>query len=60
LKAETPTDIDGYISQFAADVQAVLKKVREAIRSPVPDAKEIISYLIPAFKPHDSLVYLAA
>jgi uncharacterized protein YdhG (YjbR/CyaY superfamily) len=53
-------DIDGYISQFPADVQAILEKVRATIRQAAPDAKEVISYQIPAFKQHGSLVYFAA
>ena len=53
-------DIDGYISQFPADVQAVLEKVRKTIRHAAPDAKEIISYQMPAFKQHGILVYFAA
>ena len=59
-KAKKPTDIDGYISQFPADVQAILEKVREAIRSAAPDAKETISYQMPAFRQHGILVYFAA
>ena len=35
-KAPQPTDIDGYITQFPADVRAVLQDVREAIRRAVP------------------------
>lgn len=41
---------DEYIATFAADVQAVLRKVQQAIRKAVPDADEVISYQIPAFK----------
>ena len=59
-KAQKPTDIDGYISQFPADVQAVLQDVREAIRQAAPEAKETISYMMPAFKQHGILVYFAA
>jgi uncharacterized protein YdhG (YjbR/CyaY superfamily) len=33
-------DIDGYISHFPADVQAILEKVRATIRQVAPDAKE--------------------
>lgn len=55
-----PTDIDGYIAQFPADVQAVLQEVRETIGSAAPDAKEVISYQMPAFRQHGILVYFAA
>ena len=41
---------DEYIKTFPADKQAVLKQVREAIRKAVPDAEEVISYQIPAFR----------
>jgi uncharacterized protein YdhG (YjbR/CyaY superfamily) len=53
-------DIDGYISQFPADVQAALQEVRETIRRAAPDAKETISYRMPAFRQHGILVYFAA
>lgn len=58
---EKPTngDIDAYISQFPADIQAILKKVRATIRQAVPEAKELISYQMPAFKQHGILVYFA-
>lgn len=41
---------DEYIKTFPADKQAILKQVREAIRKAVPDAEEVISYQIPAFR----------
>jgi len=53
-------NIDGYIAQFPADVQAILAKVRATIRHAAPDAKEKISYQMPAFKQHGILVYFAA
>lgn len=54
------TNIDGYISQFPADVQEILEQVRETIRHAAPDAKEKISYQMPTFKQHGILVYFAA
>ena len=59
-KAKKPADIDGYISQFSADVRAVLRDVREAIRRAAPEAEETISYQMPAFRQHGILVYFAA
>ena len=59
-KPQKPSDIDAYISQFPDDVQAVLAKVRATIRRAAPDAKEVISYQMPAFKQHGILVYFAA
>src|SRR6516165_6625985 len=59
-KPKRAKDIDGYISQFPADVQAILQKVRSTISRAAPEAKETISYLMPAFKLHGILVYFAA
>jgi len=59
-KTQKPQDIDGYFSKFPADVQAILEQVRATIRRAAPDAKEIISYQMPAFKQHGILVYFAA
>ncbi len=59
-KPQKPQDIDGYISQFPADMRAILEKVRATIRHAAPDAKEVISYQMPAFKQHEILVYFAA
>lgn len=42
--------IDAYLSDQSSEVQAVLGKVRAAIRKAVPKATECISYQIPAFK----------
>ncbi|HKQ23279.1 MAG TPA: DUF1801 domain-containing protein [Burkholderiales bacterium] len=56
----TPKTIDEYISGFPPDVQAVLQKVRQIVRSAAPDAQEAISYQIPAFKLDGVLVYFAA
>jgi uncharacterized protein YdhG (YjbR/CyaY superfamily) len=52
--------IDVYISQFPAQVQQVLQKVRQTIRSAAPEATEVISYRMPAFRQHGILIYFAA
>lgn len=59
-KTQKPADIDGYISQFPAEVQASLERIRETIRQAAPDAKEVISYQMPAFRQYGILVYFAA
>src|SRR5271166_3598508 len=56
----TPNDIDAYILRFPTDVQQILRKVRETIRTAAPEAKEVISYQMPAFRQHGILVYFAA
>ena len=42
--------VDAYIASHAKDVQAVLHRVRSTIRKAMPDAEEVISYQIPAYK----------
>jgi uncharacterized protein YdhG (YjbR/CyaY superfamily) len=59
-KPATPTTIDEYTSAHSPDVQAILQKIRQIVRSVAPDAEETISYKIPAFKLHGVLVYFAA
>ena len=59
-KAQGPKDIDQYIATFPPDVQIVLEKVRQTIRDAAPEAKEVISYRMPAFKQGGILVYFAA
>jgi uncharacterized protein YdhG (YjbR/CyaY superfamily) len=59
-KAQKPRDIDGYISRFPAEIQAILEKVRATIRHAAPEAMETISYMMPSFKQHGILVHFAA
>jgi uncharacterized protein YdhG (YjbR/CyaY superfamily) len=42
--------VDEYIATHPQDVQAILQRVRRAIRRAVPGAEESISYQIPAYK----------
>jgi uncharacterized protein YdhG (YjbR/CyaY superfamily) len=53
-------DIDEYIAQFPADVRAILQQIRETIRAAAPEATEVISYQMPAFRQHGILVFFAA
>ncbi|MVN20667.1 iron chaperone [Mucilaginibacter arboris] len=53
-------DIGSYIESFPKDVQEILEQLRLTIRKAAPDAKETISYGMPAFKLNGSLVYFAA
>lgn len=56
----TPRNIDEYIASFSPDVQAILQKIRFTIRQAAPEARETISYKIPAFRLDGILVYFAA
>lgn len=60
--ATTPTknQIDAYITQFSPDVQEILQKIRTIARKSAPEAEEIISYRMPAFRMNGILIYFAA
>ncbi|WP_459476932.1 iron chaperone [Clostridium saccharoperbutylacetonicum] len=56
----TYQSIDEYILQFSPDIQDILKMLRKVIKEAAPDAEEKISWGMPAFAYHGSLVYFAA
>lgn len=56
----TPLNVDEYVATFAPEIQAVLQQVRQVVRGAAPDAKEVISYQMPALKQNGILVYFAA
>ena len=53
------TDVDEYISGFPPTTQTKLQQLRETIRNAAPDADEVISYAMPAYKLNGMLVYFA-
>lgn len=55
-----PANVDKYIATFPPEVRAVLQRVRQVVREAAPDAQEVISYRMPAFKLSGILVYFAA
>jgi uncharacterized protein YdhG (YjbR/CyaY superfamily) len=55
-----PKTVDEYIEGFPEDVQVKLKKMRATILAAAPEAEETISYQIPTFKLHGTLVSFAA
>ena len=55
-----PSDIDEYISGFPRATQKLLIQLRAAIKSTAPEAVEVISYGMPAFKLNGMLVWFAA
>jgi uncharacterized protein YdhG (YjbR/CyaY superfamily) len=54
-----PKDVDSYIASFPRDHKALLKKVQRTIRAAAPEASEVISYNIPAYRQNGMLVYFA-
>lgn len=56
-----PTTVDAYLAGVSEPARGTLNKIRTAIRSAVPpEATEIISYKIPAFKHKRVLIWFAA
>jgi uncharacterized protein YdhG (YjbR/CyaY superfamily) len=56
---KTNIDIDQYISQFPEEIQILLEEMRSCIKKAAPDAEELISYRMPAYKQNGMLVYFA-
>jgi uncharacterized protein YdhG (YjbR/CyaY superfamily) len=52
--------IDEYISSQSAEVQILLEQIRQTIKHAAPEAEEVISYQMPAYKQQGILVYFAA
>ncbi len=55
-----PNSIQEYFSWFTPEIQAKLQQMREILRQALPEAEEVISYHMPAFKTSEVLVYYAA
>jgi len=52
--------VDKYIATFPLEVQEKLQQIRKTIIQVAPDAEEVISYGMPAYKQGKVLVYFAA
>lgn len=51
--------VDDYITLQKPEVQILLNQIRQAIKNAAPDAQELISYSMPAYKQDGILVYFA-
>jgi uncharacterized protein YdhG (YjbR/CyaY superfamily) len=52
--------IDMYIARFPPEIQVLLEQVRSIIKVSAPEAVEVISYQMPAYKYNGMLLYFAA
>ena len=52
--------IDEYIAAHDVSEQKVLQKIRATIHKAVPEAEEVISYQVPAFKYNGWIFYFGA
>nr|WP_199158399.1 DUF1801 domain-containing protein [Pedobacter sp. ASV2] len=60
MLAAKPKNFEEYVFQFPIETQVILDQVRTAIKKAAPNAEEVISYGMPAFKQNGILVYFAA
>jgi uncharacterized protein YdhG (YjbR/CyaY superfamily) len=61
MKTSQISDIDNYIATFPPESQVLLEQLRTTIKNAAPNAEEIISYGMPAFKLNKRiLVYFAS
>lgn len=60
MEQPKPENVDQYIANFPIETQRLLQQIRETIHKAVPEAKEVISYGMPAFKQNTVLVYFAS
>ena len=49
--------VDDYLKPFPPAVRNTLQKLRQKIKTAAPEAEEVISYMMPAYKQHGALVY---
>jgi uncharacterized protein YdhG (YjbR/CyaY superfamily) len=54
------TTVDEYIATFPKNEQAILQEMRQVVKEAAPEAEEVISYQMPAYKQNGIVVYFAA
>ena len=59
MAMQKPNNADEYIAAYPADVQKRLQQIRQVIKKAAPQAQEVISYSMPAYKINTVLVYFA-
>jgi uncharacterized protein YdhG (YjbR/CyaY superfamily) len=60
MTKKTSKNFNEYADRFPKEVQQLLQKMRRTIKKAAPQAKETISYGIPAFTLNGMLVWFAA
>lgn len=58
-KRDIAIDVDAYIAGFPKETQTLLEQLRATIMKAAPDAEEVISYQMPAYRYNGMLVYFA-
>jgi uncharacterized protein YdhG (YjbR/CyaY superfamily) len=52
--------VDDYLTKVPPQFRMILQRLRKTIRAAAPDAEEVISYRLPAFRQNGMLVYYGA
>ena len=52
--------VDAYVASQPENIKEIIEKLRQVIKKAAPEAEEIISYQMPAYKYYGMLVYFAA
>lgn len=55
-----PKTVDEYLARVPPEFRSGLQRLRKTIRAAAPDADEVISYQMPAYRQNGILVYFAA
>ncbi len=59
-RASGPKTVDEYMARVPPKFRTALQRLRKTIKGAAPDAEEVISYQMPAFRQDGMLVYYAA
>ena len=54
-----PQSVDEYLSWFSGEIRERLELIRALLKNEIPEAKEVISYHMPAIRTSEVLVYYA-
>lgn len=57
ISTPKPTTVDEYIAAAAPSVKEYLERLRSAVKQAAPQADEVISYEMPAYKQNGILIY---
>lgn len=60
MKSAPPLSVDDYMNGLPDEKRLVLEHLRQVIKSAAPEAEEVISYQMPAYKYHGILCYFCA
>jgi uncharacterized protein YdhG (YjbR/CyaY superfamily) len=59
-RTSAPTNVDAYLARVPPRFRTALLNLRKTIQAAAPDADEVISYHLPAFRQNGMLVYYGA